>query len=417
MKTINHNLLFQILTFGILTICLDGYSQSKSDITLPENKKVPVIELKGNGYERGLQHGKQLKSEIAEVLDKWKKVIVSQTFKNADTVISEFLRTTNFKPAITRWTPELMDEVKGIADGSGQTFDDIFTFQVIDEWLVYFDSLKNVIFNHCTGIGVSKTKSHPAYIAQNMDLFNYMNGYQILLHISASRTEPEQYILTCAGSIVTTGMNAKGIGACNNALLDLQSSKSGLPVVFVMRGILSKQNKKSALTFIKSVKHATGQNYIIGIKDSVYDFEASASHVVRFYPRKEQSGIVYHTNHAFINHDIKPYYAEYFRKASAGESRNIFIAFGFKDSEMRYEALIKKLDKPIEEISSDVIKATLRSKDNAFAPICRPYIEDNGPFGVLTFSSVLYTLTGNRSVQVTNGPPDKTDYQEHFFNK
>jgi predicted choloylglycine hydrolase len=240
-----------------------------------------------------------------------------------------------------------------------------------------------------------------------MDVENYMNGYQTLLHVRGTKTEPEQYLLTCAGLIVTTGMNEKGIGVCANTLMELQASEDGLPVAFVVRGILSKQNRDDALSFMKTVKHASGQNYIVGIQDSVYDFEASANQIIRYHPEGAHGDIIYHTNHALVNHDVKPWYSEYHRKVLAGETKNM-------NSEIRFDALEGRLNKPIEEISSDVIKTTLRSKDDDKNPVCRAYKEGGSVF---TFSSVLYTLTGRRSVQVTYGSPDKSEYQEHFFKK
>lgn len=374
---------------------------------MPNERKVPVIELKGSGYERGLQHGNQLKREIAEVFAKWKESIALSTKRNADSVIAEFLRSTKFKPAIDRWTPEIMEEVKGIADGSGQNFDDVFSFQLVDEFWVYLDRLANMNKSHCSGIGVSATKDHPARIAQNMDLEPYMNGYQTLLHVIGTDAEPEQYLLTCAGLIVSTGMNEKGIGVCDNTLMELQASEDGLPVAFVVRGILGKQKKEDVLSFIRAVKHASGQNYIIGIQESVYDFEASANQVIRFHPEVAGKDIVYHTNHALINHDVKPWYLEYHRKMLAGETKNM-------DSEIRLASLEKRLNKAMGAISPDVIKAILRSKDDERSPVCRAYKEGGESF---CFSSVLFTLTGRRSVQVTNGPPDRSEYQEYFFNR
>ena len=38
-----------------------------------------------------------------------------------------------------------------------------------------------------------------------------MNGYQILLHIASTQSEPEQYILSCAGLIALNGVNDKSI--------------------------------------------------------------------------------------------------------------------------------------------------------------------------------------------------------------
>jgi isopenicillin-N N-acyltransferase like protein len=407
MNPVKLRLISLILIFGKLTFCFEGFSQSNNGNALSDNKKVPVIELTGNGYERGLKHGKQLKSEISEVFQKWKANIVLATHRNADSVIAEFLNATNFKPAINRWTPEVIDEVKGIAEGSGQKFKDVYSFQLVDEFWVYLDRVANINTNHCSGVGVPAAKNHPAYIAQNMDLENYMNGYQTLLHIPGTKTEPEQYILTCAGLIVATGMNEKGIGVNVNTLMELQSSGKGLPVAFVIRGILSKQNGDSALVFLKSVKHASGQNYIIGIQDSVYDFEASANQVIRFHPKGELNAIVYHTNHALVNHDVKSWYSEYHRKVLAGETKNL-------NSEIRFATLEKRLAKPIDEISSDVIKAALRSKDNEKNPICNTFKESGGVF---TFSSVIYTLTGKRSVQITDGSPDRSEYYEYFFKK
>jgi isopenicillin-N N-acyltransferase like protein len=38
----------------------------------PSTERVPLVELAGTPYERGLQHGKQLQKEINEVFGKWK---------------------------------------------------------------------------------------------------------------------------------------------------------------------------------------------------------------------------------------------------------------------------------------------------------------------------------------------------------
>ena len=405
MRTFKSSFLFFMLLSGIFTFYFNGFSQSKSDLTIPDDRNVPVIELNGNGYERGLQHGQQLKSEIAEVFTRWKENIVLTANNNADSVLAEFLTATNFKPAIEKWTPDLMEEVKGLAYGSGQKFVDVFSFQLVDEFWVYLDRMANKNRDHCSGIGVSASKNHPAYIAQNMDLENFMHGYQTLLHVMGTASEPEQYILTCAGLIVTTGMNGKGIGVCANTLMELQACEDGLPVAFLIRGILSKQDGSAALSFLKTATHASGQNYIIGIQDSVYDFEASANQIIRFYPEGTNGDIVYHTNHALINHDVKPWYSEYHRKVLNGEMKGM-------NSALRFASLAKRVVRPLEEISPDVIKSALRSKDNENYPVCRTYKEGGGGF---TFSSVLYTLTGRRSVQVTYGSPDQSEYQEHFF--
>jgi predicted choloylglycine hydrolase len=200
-------------------------------------------------------------------------------------------------------------------------------------------------------------------------------------------------------------MNENGIGVNPNTLMELQSSTDGLPVAYVIRGILSQEKSEEVVPFIYSVKHASGQNYVIGIRDSVYDFEASANRIVRFYARTEQPGIVYHTNHALVNHDVKTWYLKYHKAVLAGETKDW-------NSEVRYSTLQKRLGRPVQEVSSEEIKSALRSKDDEKNPVCHTYREGDNVF---TFSSVIYTLTGKCSVQVTKGSPDQSEYQEHFF--
>ncbi|MEI9810635.1 MAG: C45 family peptidase [Bacteroidota bacterium] len=258
------------------------FSQTITSTNTASGKLVPVIELSGNAYQRGLQHGSQLKSDIAEVFVKWKKNIRAAINADADSVLAAFLAASDFKPVTRQYTPAILDELKGIAEGSGQKFDDVFAFQLVDEFWVYLDKQFNSKNHHCSGLGVPATTNHPAYIAQNADLESYMNGYQVLLHIPATKAEPEQYIISCAGLVALTGMNDRGIGVCVT-LMELRASSDGLPVAFIIRGILGKKKGADALSFLKEVKHASGQNYIVGIADSVYDFEASSAQVVRFY--------------------------------------------------------------------------------------------------------------------------------------
>jgi isopenicillin-N N-acyltransferase-like protein len=380
------------------------FAQVTTNALLAEHKIVPVIELKGGAYERGFQHGTKLKKEIADVFAKWKMNIRETTKGDPDSVLNAFRAAINFEPITRKYIPGLLDEMRGMATASGQTYADVFAFQLVDEFWVYLDKQSNTTNHHCSGIGVPATANHPAYIAQNMDLENYMNGYQVLLHLMPTATEPEQYIPSCAGLVALNGMNDKGIGLCMNTLMELEASTDGLPVAFIIRAVLAKNSGADALKFLQTVKHASGQNYILGIGDSVYNFEASSNKVVRFFP-VAGSSLVYHTNHALANHDVKAWYKKHHAEVLAGETKN-------NNSEARFTSLQERLNRKNLEISMDTIKNTLRSKDNVLNPVCRPFKEGGGGF---TFSSILFTLGGKRSVQLTYGSPDQSEYREYFF--
>jgi predicted choloylglycine hydrolase len=393
-----------ILAILILTSCLNLFSQ-EAEIKMSTTKNVPVIELQGNGYQRGLQHCKLLKTEIDKLYKAWKINVETGMKQNADTVIKGFYGQSNFEPAIKKWTPEIYDEIRGIAESSGQSFIDVYCFQMMDEFWVYIDQMMSKDMNHCSGLGVAAKGSNPTYIAQNLDGDSYMNGSQVLLHIKAYKNEPEQYVLSSAGLVGMNGLNSKGIGVTVNTLMELSASVDGLPVACVVRGMLLKKDKKSALDFLQTVKHASGQNYIIGTVDSVYDFEASANKVVRFIPDANHPSLVYHTNHAVSNDDIKPWHAALNRKILSGESDG----YG---SVTRFTALKNRLDSSKTDFSDQTIKETLRSKDSDKYPVCLTYQKDKDLF---TFSSVIFTLGIHPTVQITNGSPDQAAYVLHQF--
>ena len=369
-----------------------------------KNIRQPIREvtLSGNGYELGMQHGQIFKKEIGELIAKFKEKTTRELGKDANEVMADFYQKTSFDAAIKQWTPALYEEVRGIADGAGQPFKDVMVFSLLDEFWVYQDNINN---HHCSGVGVPARDGRPGYIAQNMDIESYTDGYQVLLRIARSGDRPEQLILTHPGCIVLNGMNEAGIGACMNTLMQLKASTTGLPVAFIVRRILSSTDKDNLLDFIQKVPHASGQNYIIGIKGDVYDFEASANKVVRFDPKNE-NGTVYHTNHPLLNNDVKPWFKKFdptLKEEEKPVESNSFVRL----------AAVQRRVAPSGAITDDIIKATLRSRDDKKYPVC---VTPN-QWG-MTFGSVIMTLTGKPFLQITSGPPDESEYKRvDFSNK
>lgn len=362
-------------------------------------REIREVKLSGSGYELGLQHGKLLKKEIGELVVKMKKNTADNLHKDADQVIKDFTAYAQFTDDIKKYTPELYEEIRGIADGSGQAFNDIMVFNLLDEFWVYIDDISN---HHCSGIGVPSINGSAGYIAQNMDIESYTEGYQILIRLARTKTRPEQFILTHPGAIGFNGMNEAGIGACMNTLMQLKASNKGLPVAFIVRRILNSTDKNDLLNFIQTIPHASGQNYIIGIRGEVFDFEASANKVVRFDP-KNANGTVYHTNHPIVNDDVKPWFEKYSPKAEVKPVNS--------NSYIRLASVQKRIAEAA-RIEDSLIKETLRSKDDAKNPVC---VSINLGRGGFTFGSVIMTLTGTPFLQITSGSPDASEYKKLYF--
>lgn len=386
----------RIFGIVILLAALTGCNPENAGTPEPAPQTLrPVREvvLTGDGYERGLQHGRELKKEVAQIVEAWKANASNALGRDADSILTDFFEYADFEDAIQKWTPGLYEEVRGIAEGAGVPFREVLVLNLLDEFWVFIDNLEN---HHCSGMGIPASAESPSIVAQNMDLENYTDGFQVLFRIPRQGDAPEQLILSHAGLIGLNGLNETGVGVCVNTLMQLRASEWGLPVAFVVRSLISRTDKDDLLDFLQSVDHASGQNYIIGVGGEVFDFEASAGKVVRFTPDNPLKA-VYHTNHPLANDDIKSWHADWASKNA--------------NSSARFNAVEVRAKNPSGS-PTELIADALRSKDDATYPVCRPNQSNGRGF---TFASVIMELSENPTLKVTFGPPDESEYRTFRF--
>ncbi len=118
-----------------------------AEVEMLANDQLRFVELSGTPYERGYTHGKLLKQEIQEVIRLFKEDIKQTTNEDPDQFITAFLDYTDYRTAIEKWTPSLLEELKGISDGSGVDLETIFMHQLGDE---YWFNTRDVVSNENT---------------------------------------------------------------------------------------------------------------------------------------------------------------------------------------------------------------------------------------------------------------------------
>lgn len=368
---------------------------------ITQNSKIhqPLL-LQGTPFERGLIHGETLRSQILEVINRWKDEMVHIYQVDADEVVHRFVNGTNFIPAIERWTPDLLDEVRGIAAGADISWETMLAFQLLDEmW-----SNEDVIFKeHCSSLGFSAQGSEPAYVAQNIDVESYRDGFQVLLQIKYADSDLELFVLSTAGLIGFNGMNNHSIGICCNALTPLRGCSDGLPVACVVRGVLQQRTVQEAVTFLQTIRHASGQNYIVGGIGGVFDLECSANQIIQFEPT-EPPNVVWHTNHPLANNDYNPWY-----KAE----NNLFLP----NSTTRYQSMEQQLVHSSQGMRLEQIKEILTSKDSKEHPICGSKGADElfTKLGMFTFASTIMVLGNEPALYASYGPPNIAPYHRFVF--
>jgi hypothetical protein len=237
-----------------------------------------------------------------------------------------------------------------------------------------------------------------------MDIMSWTDGFEVLLHIKHQDSSLESFVFTYAGLIALNGLNSRAIGICCNTLLQLDQRSDGLPVAFIVRGVLEKHNYHDATNFVQKIKHASGQNYTIGGPEKVSAFECSANKAVEFVPY-EGATRVYHTNHPLVNDD-QGIFQEVLRKLPPEKRPQ-----SPTNSEIRFSSLERRLKDRPKRITVDTAKAILSSHDDPKNPICNHPEEHGG----LTAGCMIYELSEHPTLHLAPGPPCSTEFKTYKF--
>ncbi|MFZ5912522.1 MAG: C45 family autoproteolytic acyltransferase/hydrolase [Chloroflexota bacterium] len=346
---------------------------------------ITFLHLKGSPRQRGQIHGEELRAQIASVLDLWRVDIEKETRLPFETYLRRFLSETGFRPAIERWSPGLLEEVRGLAEGAGQDFPTMFAFQCMDEDWWFRSSLSPRA--HCSSIGVYGEGGAPI-LAQNMDIHVMTDGAQVLLHLQQG--ELETLVFSFAGFLGLTGLNSRPLGVCVNTLPQLSVSAGGLPVAFMVRALLEQSTLEEAEKFLCQVQHASGQNYMLGNGQEIRDFECSANAVVQVTADGRR---LRHTNHPLVSADFHPGF-----KPPEGK---IFST----NSTRRLEMLAARLDAG--EVGPGAVKDILRTP-----PVC---VQKEAGDDFYTSGSLVMTLASSPLLELTAGPPSQSEYRTFTF--
>lgn len=370
-----------------LTVC-PGIAQEKTCDTQP---KLRVVVLEGSAFERGVQHGKSLKKEIHELIRQWKADIEKTYETDASEFIKKFVSETEYDKAMRKYTPNLWEELKGMAKGAEVDFDTLYAFQLVDEfWCLG----KEVAANHCTTFGVEKTDDMPSMIAQTLDIPMF-HGYQTLLHVKDPETKLESFVLTFPGLVGANGMNSASVSICVNAVTQLAATRDGLPVAFVVRGVLEKQSYKEANDILHTITFGAPQNYLIGGKEKITAFECAGDKRIEWWPF-EGARFTFHTNHPLVHTNVTVKYGDYLKSIDKTVESFEYPCPRLKWLRENYNDNAKRLD-------VDELKKIFSHRESN--------INNRS-----TFSCTIMVLSDTPELHITAGRPDDAAFQKFTFN-
>jgi isopenicillin-N N-acyltransferase-like protein len=374
---------------------------------------IPIIELSGTPRVRGRVYGEAARSSIANVVACWRSGLDtfsqdgdSKKGTTVETYLNDFFSQSNYLSAISAWAPGLLDEVKGIAEGSGQALRDILGLQLIDEeWIFGLRRRLDKPTTKCTAFGVPDQAEGVSYAGQNMDVPSWVDGNQVLLRVMSHRKDsdnievPEAMMFSVAGNIGLNGLNASGLGVTCNTLPQLNYSVCGLPVAFIVRSLLEKHSIDQAEQFLHAIPHASGQNYILSSSGDMRCFECCSTGVERYLPAEYQ-GSVFHTNHPLVSQDTSEL-LEHFTNRS-------------ENSEARLNSICHRLGEASHLLTLEDIKAALAAHDDRDNPVSRNINKAGSAIG-FTAGASIYEFSDKPRLHLAAGPPCQTDFLTFDF--
>jgi hypothetical protein len=268
-------------------------------------------------------------------------------------------------------------------------FSTLYAFQMFDELAMYAG--KKYRLAHCSGLGVHSRQDLPNILGQNNDLPRYYEGTATVLRIKYP-DDHEAIVFTWAGCVAQNGVNNKNVGVTMNIVPTAKGTENGVPMPFIIRGILERSSADGAIAFLKSLGgSAAPMNFVIGDATKVVTVENTADGAKVFENFHGESWVAHTNHHLDIDVSTLP---------EGAVSKSV----------PRYQFLEKSLKGQSKGVDATRVKEIFRTK-----PVLKNLITDPG-FPTME-SIVIELIEGNPRCHIAPGPPDSNKYSTFDFKK
>lgn len=336
-----------------------------------------LISLSGSHYDIGYSYGKAMASEIRRFYD-----LFLVKLEERDVSIETALTITRkFSGFIEKYTPDLLEEVRGIADGAKMEYESVLSLNCMFE--IPRIAGKSEI-HYCTVWGV--TDGRKCLAAQNLDLASEYGPFLTLFRISPD-SERTVLLQAMPGMVGMLGMNEDGV-VFSGTTVSSREVRFGLPKPFICRTILQTCNNViDATEFLQNVPKTTGGNPLLAdARGSLQMLECSSAKCIVHHTDK---GYIASTNH-YTDDDL------------FGQSP--------PDTESS-EARLERINWLLEHMKKrDLDEMFSFARDHEHSPnnltICR--------HGSISTVSSLVFIPAERCIWITNGLPCNTYFQQYY---
>ena len=242
-------------------------------------KEILLVKAKGSNYEIGLTVGRAAKSLIEKAVTGYRKILLREEGWSGEWVVPD-----GCLAAAKDCFPHLIEELQGMADGSGSSFDDLFFLNALEEAL----DLKPP--SACTSVGL--IAAGKAWLGHNEDW--YAEDTETVIAIFGQpQDQPAFLSITAAPFLSAVGMNEAGLAQGVNSVT-ATDCRVGVPRMFAARAVLEAATIEEALNKARPLNRAGGYNHLlVEAGGKLGNLETSAVEA-DYLPGAK---IAFHTNH------------------------------------------------------------------------------------------------------------------------
>lgn len=347
-------------------------------MSTPSIKPFPLIEISGAPLERGRSYGRQAATRIHASVTHYKSQ--AQRLSLDDAGIAAIVR--QYLPVAEAYGPHYVQEMRGIAEGAGVSFEDIFLLNARTEVMKIAQRpdlqkrLAAEVPDGCTSVTVMPHATGDGQLihAQNWDWKEECVDTGIVVRVLRD-DGPDFLTFTEAGMLARSGFNAAGVAITGNNLeCDRDYSQIGVPLPFIRRKALESSQLAFALQAVYATPKSGSNNMAVSHRDGIaLNFECAPDETFQIEP--DERGLLVHSNH-------------WLSPIALGKLKDTGIALSpctlYRHTRVR-ELLLPRAG----SITTDDVKRALLDDYQSPWSVCRPPRQD---FGRPTRSTTVATI-------------------------
>lgn len=336
-------------------------------------QKIPLIEVSGSNYDIGFILGQKLKKQVSKII----KIDQVDFKKKSGKPLSFYInKTKQIIGATEKHFPQYVDELLGMAEGSGIDFNTLFAAGCEDD-LVY----------NCTSVAGFSREGY--ILGHNEDwLRDHINSLYICR--IKQKNKPDSISLSYVGHLpgFSIGLNSASCVYTGNSIHAKGVNKKGIPLQFLIRSFLDVKKYGELIKLYSMRNKMIGENSLVIFKDRIFDAEI----LPKGYALIKGGNYLAHTNHLISS-----------RVKSQEKCHS-------RDSAWRLERANELLKN--NEFSFELVKKILSDHKHRPFSICCHEFEKKGAEPYSTIGSVIVKVD-KKEFYVAHGNPCKAGYKKY----